>query len=339
MRDAGCEAHYSIDQLSVMGITDVLRSYRRLKGLQRTIGEHFLRLRPDVFIGVDVPDFVLPIEQMLKEADIRTVHFVSPTVWAWRQQRVHQVARSADLLLAIFPFEPEYYRVTDLRVAYVGHPFADEIPLEPRRDQAREALGLEPGKRYLALLPGSRGRELRRHVEPFLLAARECVRGLTELQILCAPIDANAAAMIERQRVTHAPDLRVTYCVGQARDVLAGADVALVASGTATLEALLSGCPQVVAYRTSWLDYALLRPLLRVSSIAMANILAGSRLVPEFVQTQMKAPAMAEAILDWLRKPQAVVDYRRRCDELHRVLRQDAMARAAEQVLELAGRR
>ncbi|MCC6202864.1 MAG: lipid-A-disaccharide synthase [Gammaproteobacteria bacterium] len=337
MRAAGCTGHFGIEHLSVMGISAVLASYPRLKRLQRSVRDRYLTLRPDVVVGVDVPDFVLPIERALKDAGIRTVHFVSPTVWAWRPGRVHQVARAADRLLAIFPFEPDCYLGTGLRVEYIGHPYADEIPLEPRRDEARDNLGVGGDSRCLALLPGSRRKELLRHAEPFLRVAAEVTRRQPGLRILCAPVDAASQALLEQQRAACTPGLPVIWCAGRARETLTAADVALVASGTATLEALLCRCPQVVAYRTSWLDYTVLRPLLRVSSIALANIVAGDNLVPEFVQGQLQPPLVAEAIMAWLNSPRRVAAYRRRCDELHRTLRQGAMQQAAAVVLDMAG--
>jgi lipid-A-disaccharide synthase len=320
-----------------MGIIDVLATYPSLRRLQRSVRDRYLHLRPDVFVGVDAPDFVLPIEHALKAAGIRTAHFVSPTVWAWRPGRVHQVARAADRLLAIFPFEQDFYRTTALPVEYVGHPYADEIALAPDRVAARAALALDQSHRYLALLPGSRGRELRRHAITFFQTALAVLHRQPDVRVLCAPLDGAAQTLLEEQRNRCTPGMPVIWCAGRAREALAAADVALVASGTATLEALLCGCPQVVAYRTSWFDYAVLRPLIRIPSIALANIVAGERLVPEFVQRQAQPAAMANALLDWLQRPERVAAYRRRCEQIHRELRQGAMQRAAHAVLAMAG--
>lgn len=335
MAAAGCEQRFSIDELSVVGFVEVLRQYPRLRRLREDVVRSFLDERPDVFIGVDVPDFVLGIETRLRAAGIRTAHLVSPTVWAWRPGRVATVARAVDLLLCIFPFEPAYYQGLDLRCEFVGHPLADEFPLEIDRAAQRERLGLARDARVLTLLPGSRMQELRLCTRAFLEAAARVVARAPSIQVLCAPLDARAQAFIEAERARWTPQLALAQHVGASRELLCAADCALITSGTTTVEALLAKCPSVVAYRMNWASYLIARALVRTPHIAMANIIAGSELFPEFVQGAVQPEAMAAALLDWLSDPERVRALRARCGTLHAEMRRGAADRAAEAVLGL----
>jgi lipid-A-disaccharide synthase len=336
---AGCAALHSTDELSVMGIAEVIGHYPRLKTLQRSVTEHFLVHRPDIFVGVDAPDFNLPIARRLKEAGIRTVHYVSPSVWAWRRGRARQVARSVDLLLAILPFEADCYAGTGLRVEYVGHPIADEIPLEHNRAEVRDSLGWEQGAPYLALLPGSRVQEWRHHAARFIATAELCAKRLPKLRIACAAVSAHAQAALRLEAQRTAPELAISFHVQRAREVLAAADVALVKSGTATLEAMLCGCPLVVAYHMSWLSFVVLRMLVETKYIALPNILAGTEIAPEFVQAGARPERMAEACLRWLTEPDLAARYHECGGRLHERLRRGAARRAAETLIRLANGR
>jgi len=336
---AGCEQRFSIDQLSVVGFVEVLRQYPRLRRLRDEVVRSMLDDRPDVFVGVDVPDFVLGIETRLRAAGVRTVHFVSPTVWAWRPGRVDTVARAADLLLCIFPFEPAYYEGRELRCEFVGHPLADEFPLEIDRAAQRERLGLEADARVLALLPGSRMQELRLCSRAFLEAAARVVAQDPSIRVLCAPLDARAQAYIESERARWTPGLALVQHPGASRELLCAADCALITSGTTTVEALLAKCPSVVAYRMNWASYLIARALVRTPYIAMANIIAGRELFPEFVQGAAQAAPMADALLGWLSDAERVRALRAHCAALHAEMRRGAADRAAEAVLALAGRR
>lgn len=333
---AGCEQRFSIDQLSVVGFVEVLRQYPRLRQLRDEVVRSVLDERPDVFVGVDVPDFVLGIETRLRAAGIRTAHFVSPTVWAWRPGRVATVARAADLLLCIFPFEPAYYEGLELRCEFVGHPLADEFPLEIDRAAQRAHLGLEADARVLALLPGSRTQELRLCTRTFLETALRLQTRDPSLRVLCAPLDARAQAFIESERARWTPQLALLQRSGASRELLCAADCALITSGTTTVEALLAKCPSVVAYRMNWASYLIARSLVRTPYIAMANIIAGSALFPEFVQGAVQPEPMADALLAWLRDAERVRALRARCDALHAEMRRGAADRAAEAVLALA---
>jgi len=335
---AGCEQRFSIDQLSVVGFVEVLRQYPRLRRLRADVVQCFLDDPPDLFIGVDVPDFVLEVETRLRAAGIRTAHLVSPTVWAWRPGRVATVARAVDLLLCIFPFEPAYYAGLDLRCEFVGHPLADEFPLDIDRAAERAKLGIAADARVLALLPGSRMQELRLCTRAFLETALRVKAEDPSIRVLCAPLDARAEAFIEAERRRCTPRLELALHTGASRELLCAADAALITSGTTTVEALLAKCPSVVAYRMSGASYLIARLLVRTPYIAMANIIAGRELFPEFVQHAMQPAAMADAVMRWLGDAERVRALRASCSALHAEMRRGAADRAAEAVLALAAR-
>ena len=335
MVEAGCKPIASIDELSVMGIVEVLRHYPALRALRERLVRHFCADPPDIFIGIDVPDFVLNIERRLKDRGIKTVHYVSPQVWAWRQGRAAKIARSVDLLLAIFPFEVAFFARHGVPIRFVGHPLADEIPISTQRDQYRTKFGISPGQRVIALLPGSRRQEVARLTKHFVGAAGECYRRHQDLIFLAAPLDRSGAEQIMAAQRTLAPYLPLRILAGQARGVLGASDAALVASGTVTMEGLFLGAPMVVAYRLSSLSHFLLKRLVKVRFIAMPNILADRQVVPEFVQGQVKPDKLADALLAWLDDPDRVAQYRSLCTDLHTQLSKDAAAQSAEAVLDL----
>ena len=338
MIGAGCEQRFSIDQLSVVGFIEVLRHYGALRRLRNEVIRCFIDDPPDVFIGVDVPDFVLSVETRLRAAGIPTAHLVSPTVWAWRPGRVTTVARAVDLLLCIFPFEPAYYAGTKLHCEFVGHPLADEFPLEIDRAAHREGLGVAGDARILALLPGSRSQELQLCTRAFLETAARVQQRDPSIRVLCAPLDERAAAFIDAERARWTPHLKLELHTGAARALLCASDVALITSGTTTIEALLAKCPAVVAYRLSWPSYVLARLLVRTPFIAMANIIAQRALFPEFVQHAVRAEPMAAAVMAWLDDPQRVRDLRATGAALHADMRRGASDRAADAVLALAAK-
>lgn len=336
MQAAGCAVWERLDPLSVMGVPEIIRRYPELRALQRRAIEHFRTLRPDVYIGVDAPEFNLGVEVALHAAGIRTVHYVSPTVWAWREGRLKNVRRGVDLMLTLFPFEEDYYRARGVPVAFVGHPLADELAVAPRRDDVRLALGLDSTRPLLALLPGSRGSELRHHAGPFLRTASLCAEAHPELQVAAPLVDAPAAAALEAARARFAPSLPMKLYAGRSREVLVAADIGLIASGTATLEAMLLGCPMVVAYRAAWLSYVLIRPLIRISRFALPNLLAGEAIVPECIQGDARPRRMAREVLALLESSEAQARQRERFRALQGRLGRNASERAADAVLALA---
>ena len=336
----GCEAWAASEELAVMGLTEILRHAPRLLRLRAALRQRFLAARPDVFVGIDAPEFNLPLARRLKQAGIRSVQYVSPQVWAWRQGRVRTIGASCDLVLCLLPFETEFYRDHGVPAVFVGHPLADEIPLSVDRDGARGALGLEPTRLLIALLPGSRIGEVARLAAPFAAAAARIAAVRADAQFL-APMASAAARESFLKHIAQVPCLpTIRVLEGEAQRALAAADAAIVASGTATLETLLTGRPMVVAYKVSAPTAFLLRTLklVKVRYFSQPNLLAGRRLVPEFFQEQVQGAALGEALLKELEDRDHVRELLDAFTEIHRSLRRGGAARAAEAILECAGR-
>ncbi|MBF6022909.1 lipid-A-disaccharide synthase [Lysobacter niastensis] len=341
MRAAGFDSWFDASELAVMGLSEVLSHLPRLLKLRRELRNRLLAWKPDVFIGIDAPDFNLGVEKWLKRRGIRTVHYVSPSVWAWREGRARKIGRSADRVLCLFPMEPAIYARHGIDARFVGHPLADEMPLEPDVIGARKTLGLDSSRPVLALLPGSRVGEIERLGPTFLAAAARTLTQVPQLQIVVPMANMHAHAAFKRVFNAH-PDREalapaVRELVGRARMLMTASDVILLASGTATLEAMLAKRPMVVAYRVSPTTYALVKGLglLKVDSYSLPNVLAGERLVPELMQGDCEPSKLSGAVLHWLRDPGAVQALLPRYRELHLQLRRDASARAAEAVAEL----
>ncbi|MEA3278692.1 MAG: lipid-A-disaccharide synthase [Pseudomonadota bacterium] len=337
MQGAGCETLVPLERLSVMGLTEVLKHLRELLGIRRELTRYFVDLRPDVFIGVDAPDFNLGLERRLREEGIPTVHMVSPTVWAWRSGRVKGLRQAVDLMLSIFPFEEEFLREKGVPVRYVGHPLADEIPLEVDAALARTALGLPPAGPVIALLPGSRVSEVNELAPAFLQAARWCHERRPELRFAVPLVSETLRGIFSEALRREAPDLPVTLVDGRSREVIAASDCVLTASGTATLETLLLKRPMVVAYRMNPLTYRLVKGLrlVKVPYIAMANLLAGRELAPEFIQERCRADLLGGALLAFLDDPARVREVRAEYAQIHRRMRRNAGREAAIAVLDL----
>ncbi|MFO1399965.1 MAG: lipid-A-disaccharide synthase [Steroidobacteraceae bacterium] len=334
MLAAGCTALAPADELAVMGLAEILAHLPRLWRLRRRLERAFLAWQPDVFIGIDSPEFNLGLAARLKARGLRTVQYVSPQVWAWRQGRVRTIARDCDLVLCLLPFEPAFYGAHAVRAVYVGHPLADQIALAPDRGAARAALGLDALAPVVALLPGSRVGEVRRLGPAFLQTVAWLRARRPELRFI-APMATPEAA----RAFAAAEAAGVRRLDGQARVALQAADAALVTSGTATLEALLCRCPMVVAYRASAVSAALVRGLrlVRVSHFALPNLLAGERLVPEHFQEDASAERLGPGVLRALDDAAYRGTLLERFDAIHRSLRQDGAARAADAILELVG--
>lgn len=297
-------------------------------------------LRPDVFVGIDAPAFNLGLEKRLKAHGLKTVQYVSPQVWAWRQGRVRTISRSCDLVLCLLPFETEFYSQHGVRAEFVGHPLADQIPLEVDRAAAREELGIDPEATLIALLPGSRMGEVQRLGRDFVAAAAWIVRHRPGAQFVAPMASARVRAVFERQLAQLPGAPPVTLLEGEAQRALAAADAVIVASGTATLETLLTGRPMVVAYRLSTLTALLLRTLslVKVPYFSQPNLLVGRRLVPEFLQEEVSGAALGAALLQQIDDPGRVGELSREFRKVHEVLRRGGAQRAAAAVLELARR-
>jgi lipid-A-disaccharide synthase len=336
MRAVGMDCWWDCSELSLFGLFEVAAHLPRLMKLRRELTRRLLALQPDVFVGIDAPDFNLGLEIKLKAKGIRTVHYVSPTVWAWRPGRVKKIARAADLVLCLFPFEPAFYANHGVDAAYVGHPMADQIEGNPSPVEARNELGLDPGRVTLALLPGSRMSEVSRLAQPMLEATRIMRQTRPDLQVV-------AAMANTRVKEAFAGELRqsglkgIELVEGRPRAVMAAADVVLCASGTATLETLLVNRPLVMAYKLAPATYHAARSLrlIKRQFFALPNILARESLVPELIQQEVSGESLAAAANRWLDDAGAVGALQARFAELHSELRCDASARAASAVARL----
>lgn len=329
MIEAGVKAIYPSAKLAVNGYVEVLRHLPELLWIRSRITRHFLHERPRVFVGIDAPDFNFSLEARLKQAGIPTIHFVSPSIWAWRPERIHKIRRAVSHMLVVFPFEEKIYRDAGIPVSYVGHPLADVIPLEPDTGAARTALGLAPGP-VVALLPGSRLSEVTRHARLMLDAAARIKQRLPDAQFVL-PAASEAIAGLIRQAM-HGLQLPLHILDGRSHTALAACDVALVASGTATLEAALFKKPMVITYRVPAFTAYLVRKKTLLPWVGLPNILARDFVVPERVQEAATPDILAADALAWLhdapRREATIETFR----AMHVSLRQDASARIAEAV-------
>jgi len=339
MRAAGCRALAHAEKLAVMGLAEVLVHLPGLLRLRRRIGAHFLASPPDVFVGIDAPDFNLSLEARLRRRGITTLHWVSPSVWAWRRYRLATIRNSVDLVMTLFPFEARFYAEQGVTAAYVGHPLADQLSPDDDPRGARNRLGLDPLAETVALLPGSRAGEIGRLAGPMLGAAALLAQRRPGIRFVCAAADENAQALFEQERERIGGiDVRVVR--GDTRAVIAAADCVLCASGTATLETMLVNRPLVMTYRVAPSTYRVgrLLKLVRLEWFSLPNILAGRGLVPELIQDEATPENLAVAAGRWLDDGAARDALRRDFLALHERLRCDAARRAAEAVAGLLER-
>lgn len=327
----GLDSRVPMDRLSVMGLVEPLMRLPELLRIRADLFRHFRADPPDVFIGIDSPDFCLGLEEKLRRCGIPTVHYVSPSVWAWRQRRIRRIARSVDLMLTLFPFEAAFYEQHGVPVRFVGHPLADEIPEQTDAQAARIALGIAQNSEVLALLPGSRHGEVARLAPPFLAAARLLQQQRPGLEVLIPAASPSRREQLE-QLLGEGGGPQARIIDGQARTVLAAADRVLIASGTATLEALLMKKPMVVCYRMATLSHAIISRMLNVSCFSLPNLLAGEKLVPELLQNEVQPDNLLQALL---RQEENEGLLEARFTEIHQLLRKDASREAADAILEL----
>ena len=332
---AGATSLFPMDRLSVMGIVEVLGRYRELLGIRRQLASHFRQNPPDVFIGIDAPDFTLGLEKQLRQAGIKTVHYVSPSVWAWRQRRVKKIAQSTDLMLTLFPFEATFYEQHQVPVKFVGHPLADTIPMGVDKLAARKALGLSAESTILAMLPGSRSNELHYLATTFIETVRWLRQRHPDLDVVVPLANEVRRAQFEQAMAQIADAPAMTLVDGQSREVMAAADVVLLASGTAALEAMLLKRPMVVAYKLSPLTYWLAKRLVKVKNVSLPNLLANETLVPELIQHEATPEKLGQAVLNYLEDTSLNHRVNQRFNEIHQSLRQDASQQAAAAVLDL----
>lgn len=333
MEAEGLKSYFPMERLAVMGLVEVLGRLFELLGRRRQLARDLIAAQPDVFIGIDAPDFNLGLELKLRRAGIKTVHYVSPSVWAWRQKRVLKIREACDLMLTLFPFEAQFYDEHKVPVRFVGHPLADAIPQQADRAAAREALDLPQDEPVVALMPGSRGGEVARLGELFLDAAirLRALRPGIHFLLPCATPERRE----QLEQMLAGRDLPLTLLNGRSHEALAACDAVLIASGTATLEALLYKRPMVVAYRVAPLTYCILKRLVKSPYISLPNLLAERLLVPELIQDAATPEALAQAVAPLIDGGQVQTEG---FDVIHRALRRDASVSAADAVLKLAGR-
>jgi len=340
MLEQGFHSLVSMDRLAVMGLVEPLQRLPELLRLRRRLRRHFLAEGCDLVVGIDSPDFNLGLEQWLRRRGVATAHYVSPSVWAWRQGRIRTIARAVDLMLVLFPFEEPFYREHGVAVCCVGHPMADQLPMEPATEAARAELGLSETARVVALMPGSRGGEVTQLGGRFLAAAswlhRQRPGWVFLLPAASEERHRQLAALLAEQGAA-GMDLRL-LAPGRSRLAMAAADAVLMASGTTTLEAMLLKRPMVVAYRMAPWSYRLLAPWVRTPYIALPNLLAGEELVPEFIQDEVVPETLARSLLEQLESDRraAVVEV---FEGLHRQLRRGASQRAAAALVDLVAAR
>lgn len=334
MQAEGLPSHFPMERLAVMGLVEVLGRLRELLRRRKDLMKMLIAAKPDVFIGIDAPDFNLTLELKLRRAGIRTVHYVSPSVWAWRQKRVLKIKQACDLMLALFPFEARFYEEHAVPVRFVGHPLANTIPLEADRAGARERLGLPQDASVVALLPGSRGGEVGKLGALFLDTAQRLLQDRPGLRFVLPCASPERRVQVEEMLAGR--DLPVLLLDGASHEALAACDAVLIASGTATLEALLYKRPMVVAYKVAPMTYRILKHLVKSPYISLPNLLAGRLLVPELIQDAATPESLAATLLPLLDDGSVQTQS---FDAIHRALRQDASAQAAEAVLALVEKR
>ncbi len=334
----GFEAWWPHDLLAVHGYSvELLWRLRRLFALRTALGDRLLKDRPDAFIGVDAPDFNLGLETRLKAAGVKTIHFVSPSIWAWRGTRIHKIRKAVDHVLCLFPFEPELYQRAGIAATYVGHPLADAIPMEVPRDAARNALNLPPDATVIALLPGSRRGEIR-YILPSLLGAAALLTRQRPGLTFVLPAMRGVRDLVDPLVAKHAGQIDLQVLDGRSHEALAACDLTLIASGTATLEAALFKRPMVITYNMHWLSWLRMKRMAYQPWVGLPNILSRGFVVPELLQDSCTPEALAQAAGQWLDSPARCEGVRQRFTELHHLLRQDTARRATDAIAQILGR-
>ena len=335
----GFETLFDMEELSVMGLVEVLKHLPRLLKIRRSIIEQLSALKPDIFIGIDAPDFNLDVELKLKQRGIKTIHYVSPSVWAWRQKRVYKIAAATNLVLAFLPFEKAFYDRFNVPCRFIGHTMADAIPLKPNREEACQLLNLDSTQRYVAMLVGSRGSEVEFLSEPFLQTAQLLHQRYPDVKFLVPLINQKRRQQFEQIKQRVAPELDMILLDGNARAAMIAAEATLLASGTAALEAMLCKSPMVVGYRMKPFTYFLAKRLVKTQYISLPNLLADEMLVPELIQEDCNPTNLAEKLSHYLSEDKSAVQNRhvllQRFAELHQMIQCNADQQAAQAVIDL----
>ncbi|MGK0305369.1 MAG: lipid-A-disaccharide synthase [Gammaproteobacteria bacterium] len=337
MQAQGCQSLFDMEELSVMGLVEVLSRIRRLMFVRKTLLSHFLANPPDVFIGVDAPDFNLGLELKLKKQGIKTVQYVSPTVWAWREKRIFKIAKATNLVLSIFPFEKQVYDKHHIPCEYVGHTMADDIAIKPDIQKARLSLKLKENATVLALLPGSRKREVDTLLDVFIQSCLLLKSDIADLKVLIPVVNRQRKDQVDQYIQTHNPNLSIQVVIGHAREVMIASDAVLLASGTATLEAMLCKKNMVTAYKLSGITYQMMKWLYKAKYFALPNVLADEKLIPELLQNDVTPQRISELLLPMLSlqsddEQQALIT---KFETLHESLKKDADVQSAAAVANL----
>ena len=335
----GFETLFDMEELSVMGLVEVLKHLPRLLKIRRSIIDQLSALKPDIFIGIDAPDFNLDVELKLKQQGIKTIHYVSPSVWAWRQKRVYKIAAATNLVLAFLPFEKAFYDRFNVPCRFIGHTMADAIPLKPNREEACQLLNLDSTQRYVAMLVGSRGSEVEFLSEPFLQTAQLLHQRYPDVKFLVPLINQKRRQQFEQIKQRVAPELDMILLDGNARAAMIAAEATLLASGTASLEAMLCKSPMVVGYRMKPFTYFLAKRLVKTKYVSLPNLLADEMLVPELIQEDCNPTNLAEKLTLYLSEDKSAVQNRhvllQRFAELHQRIQCNADQQAAQAVIDL----
>lgn len=333
MQALGFTALFDMEELAVMGIVEVLGRLPRLLKVKKEIIAALLADKPDVFVGIDAPDFNLPVELKLKQTGIKTVHYVSPSVWAWRHKRIFKIAAATDMVLSLLPFEKAFYDKYQVPCTFVGHTMADTMPLIVDKEAAKQALGLDSSKNVLAIMPGSRSNEIKLLAADFLQAAVSLKQQQPSLQLICNMVTEDKAAQFAAIKQQIAPELPLQVFIGQARDVLLAADATFITSGTATLEAMLAKCLMVVSYKANWLTYQIGSRLVKLAHFSLPNLLAGRGMVSELLQHQVTPAALVAKMQPLLSTDRAALlaEY----TAIHQTIKCNASQRAAEAIFKV----
>ena len=337
MQAQGCDSWWPHERLSVFGYVDALKRLPELLRIRRQLGDRLLAERPAAFIGIDAPDFNFGLETRLRAGGLKTIHFVCPSIWAWRGERAHKLKAAADHVLCLFPFEPALLQQHGVAATFVGHPLADAIPLDPPRAAARAALGLADGDTVVALLPGSRRSEIT-HIAPRLAAAAVRMQRQRPGLRFVLPVAPGLRSLVAPIVAQHGAGAGIQLLDGQSHAALAACDVTLVASGTAALEAALFKRPMVITYSMHWLSWIRMQGMAYQPWVGLPNILLRGFVVPELLQDSCTPEAVAQAAQQWLDSPSRCEGVGQRFAELHHLLRQDTARRASDAVAQVLGR-
>jgi lipid-A-disaccharide synthase len=333
MLEHGFDSLFAMDELSVMGIVEVFGRIRRLLYVRKSLVQYFSDNVPDVFIGIDAPDFNLTLEEKLKNKGIKTVQYVSPSVWAWREKRIFKIARATNMVLSLLPFEKKFYDKYNVPCTFVGHSLADDIPMESSKSFARESLGLPEKSKILALMPGSRGGELAKLVEPFIKSAQKLAELDNDLLFVAPMISDKRAEQFLALKNELAPDLPINIIINQTQQVMAASDCLLTASGTVTLEAALIKRPMVITYKFNLMTYMLAKWLVKLKWFSLPNLLANQSLVPELLQDDVTPEKIVPLVHERLYQDQSQLN--EQFTIIHKTLKQNASEQAAQAVIEL----